>query len=154
MKSTLDETDRRILRALARDGRMALSQLAETVGLSPTPCKRRLGELERKGLIAGYEARIDRKASGFGVTAFVSVEMERQDSEELARFQREVSYFEEVVTGTLMTGSQDFLLEVAVEGLEEYERFLQNKLLRLGGIRAVRSRFALRKFVDRSRLPR
>ena len=112
---------------------MSLVELSESVGLSQTPCKRRLKRLEEAGLIAGYRARSDRKAAGCGITAFVSVE--------------------EVVTGSLMTGAQDFLLEVVVASLEEFESFLQTKLLRLEGIRAVRSRFALRRFVDRARIP-
>lgn len=153
MNITIDNTDQRILRALQKDGRMSLAQLAEACGLSATPCKRRLTRLEQAGIIAGYSARIDPKAAGFGVTAYVSVEMERQDTEELARFQRDVARFDEVVTGSLMTGSQDFLLEIAVADLEEFETFLQNRLMRLPGIRAVRSRFALRKFIDRTRLP-
>jgi len=148
-----DDLDRAILRALRDDGRVSLVQLAETVGLSPTPCKRRLQRLEEAGIIAGYVARIDRKAAGFGITVFVSVELERQDAEEVNRFQTEVSRFEEVVTGTLITGGQDFLLEVVVASLEEFENFLQTSLLRIKGIRAVRSRFALKKFIDRARLP-
>lgn len=132
---------------------MPIAKLAEEVGLSATPCKRRVSLLEERGVIAGYSARIDRRVSGFGITAFVSVEMERQEAAELAAFQAAVAQFDEVVTGTLMTGSQDFLLEVCVESLEEYEKFLQTKLLKRGGVRAVRSRFALRKFVDRARIP-
>ncbi len=132
---------------------MSLVQLAARVGLSQTPCKRRLQRLEESGLISGYMARIDRKAAGFGITAFVSVELERQDGDEIAEFQKKVSRFEEVITGTLMTGAQDFLLEIVVESLEEFETFLQTKLLRISGIRAVRSRFALRKFIDRARIP-
>ncbi len=150
---TIDDIDRKMLRALCEDGRMSVVQLAELIGLSPTPCKRRLQRLEEAGLIAGYSATIDRKAAGFGITAFVSVELERQDTEEIRKFQRQVALFEEVVTGALMTGAQDFLLEVAVEGLEEYETFLQAKLMKVPGVRAVRSRFALRKFIDRDRLP-
>ncbi|MFW8634895.1 Lrp/AsnC family transcriptional regulator [Cribrihabitans pelagius] len=148
-----DAIDREILRALREDGRIPLVQLAARVGLSQTPCKRRLQRLEESGLIAGYIARIDRKAAGFGITAFVSVELERQDAEEIASFQQKIARFEEVVTGTLMTGAQDFLLEIVVESLEEFETFLQTKLLRISGIRAVRSRFALRKFIDRARIP-
>ncbi len=132
---------------------MSLVQLAARVGLSQTPCKRRLQRLEESGLISGYMARIDRKAAGFGITAFVSVELERQDGDEIAEFQKKVSRFDEVITGTLMTGAQDFLLEIVVESLEEFETFLQTKLLRISGIRAVRSRFALRKFIDRARIP-
>ena len=152
-KISTDEVDREILRALRDDGRMSLVQLAARVGLSQTPCKRRLQRLEESGLISGYMARIDRKAAGFGITAFVSVELERQDGDEIAEFQKKVSRFDEVITGTLMTGAQDFLLEIVVGSLEEFETFLQTKLLRISGIRVVRSRFALRKFIDRARIP-
>lgn len=152
-ENTTDQVDREILRALRDDGRMPLVQLAARVGLSQTPCKRRLQRLEESGLISGYMARIDRKAAGFGITAFVSVELERQDGDEIAEFQKKVSRFDEVITGTLMTGAQDFLLEIVVGSLEEFETFLQTKLLRISGIRAVRSRFALRKFIDRARIP-
>ncbi|WP_170331350.1 Lrp/AsnC family transcriptional regulator [Ruegeria arenilitoris] len=150
---TTDQVDREILRALQEDGRMSLVQLSERIGLSATPCKRRLARLEETGLISGYSARIDRKTAGFPITAFVSVELERQDAEKVADFQRQVALFDEVVTGTLMTGAQDFLLEVAVESLEEFETFLQTKLMRLPGLRVVRSRFALRQFISRSRIP-
>jgi len=150
---TTDRVDREIIRALEKDGRMSLVQLADQVGLSATPCKRRLARLEESGLISGYAAQIDRKAAGFGITAFVSVELERQDAEKLAEFQRQVALFEEVVSGTLMTGAQDFLLEVAVESLEEFEGFLQTKLMRLPGLRVVRSRFALKRFINRARVP-
>lgn len=153
MTFNTDSIDRKILRTLRDDGRIPLVQLAARVGLSQTPCKRRLQRLEESGLIAGYNARIDRKIAGFGITAFVSVELERQDAEEIAGFQKKVAQFEEVVTGTLMTGAQDFLLEIVVESLEEFETFLQTKLLRINGIRVVRSRFALRKFIDRGRIP-
>lgn len=153
MNVTIDTIDRKILKTLQSDGRISLAHLSEKIGLSATPCKRRLMLLEDSGVIAGYEARINHKACGFGLTALISVELERQDSEELLRFQREISKFEEIVTGTLLTGSQDFMLEIVVESLEEYESFLQTKLLRVSGIRAVRSRFALRRFINRSRIP-
>ena len=153
MGITTDKIDRDIIRALQEDGRMSLVQLAERVGLSATPCKRRVERLEQSGLIAGYSARIDRKAAGFPITALVSVELERQDAERVAEFQRQVALFDEVVTGSLMTGTHDFLLEVAVESLDEFETFLQTKLMRLSGLRVVRSRVALRQFISRSRIP-
>jgi len=152
-KFATDHIDRKILRILREDGRLPIAQLADQVGLSATPCKRRLVRLEECGLISGYSARIDRKTAGFGITAFVSVELERQGADEIAQFQERVARFEEVVTGTLMTGAQDFLLEIVVESLEEFETFLQTRLLRVGGIRVVRSRFALRRFIDRARIP-
>ncbi|WP_226627151.1 Lrp/AsnC family transcriptional regulator [Alloyangia pacifica] len=153
MTIALDELDRRILRVLQTDGRITVVELAEKVGLSPTPCKRRLQRLEDTGLISGYVAKIDRKVSGFGVTAFISVELERSDGPDVEKFQKAVSGLEEVVTGMLMTGSQDFLLEVLVRDLEEYEAFLQKRLMKIPGVRSVRSRFALRKFIERTRIP-
>ncbi len=154
MPITIDHIDREILRALEEDSRISLVQLSDRIGLSATPCKRRLARLQDSGLISKYSVVIDRKSAGFGVTAFVSVELERQDSDSVTEFQSKVALFEEVVTGTLMTGAHDFLLEVAVESLEEFETFLQTKLMRLPGLRIVKSRFALRRFVDRNRLPR
>lgn len=150
---TIDSTDRKILHALRDNGRISLADLAEHVGLSGTPCRRRLKSLEDCGMIAGYTAQIDRKVAGFGITVFISVELERQEGDQIVEFQKTVSKFDEIVTGSLMTGSQDFLLEVVVESLEEYELFLQQKLLKVPGIRIVRSRFALRKFISRDRIP-
>ncbi|MEC7962291.1 MAG: Lrp/AsnC family transcriptional regulator [Pseudomonadota bacterium] len=152
-KITLDHLDREILRALEADSRISLVHLSERIGLSATPCKRRLARLQDSGLIAHYGVTLDRKVAGHGITAYVSVELERTDAEQIADFQRQVSLFEEVVTGTLMTGAQDFLLEVAVESLEEFDMFLQSKLMRIPGLRNVKSRFALQKFINRNRLP-
>ncbi|MFS4438120.1 Lrp/AsnC family transcriptional regulator [Paracoccaceae bacterium GXU_MW_L88] len=153
MKHAIDETDRRILQAIQEDARLPVTELAERVGLSATPCKRRLSALEEAGLIEGYHARLNRRASGYPITVFVFVELERQEAEAITRFEQHVGRFEEVVGGVLLTGSQDFMLEVAVRDLEDYERFLQTRLMRMDGIRAVRSRFALRRFIDRARLP-
>jgi Lrp/AsnC family leucine-responsive transcriptional regulator len=152
-KITIDEIDRKIIRALSEDARMSVVQIADRVGLSATPCKRRLKQLQDSGLIAGYTLRIDRMTAGFGITAYVNVELERQDADAISNFQKEVARFDEVVTGTLMTGAMDFQLEIWVESLEEFESFLQSKLMRLPGIRAIRSRFALKKFVERVRIP-
>ncbi len=104
-------------------------------------------------MISGYSVAIDRSVAGFGITAFVSVELDRTSADQIADFQRHVALFDEVVAGTLMTGAQDFLLEVAVESLEEFDAFLQTKLMRFAGLRNVKSRFALRKFINRHRLP-
>lgn len=149
----IDVIDQRILELLSQDGRISTVDLAARVGLSPTPCRRRIAALESSGVIALYAAVIDPDRAGYPVTAFVSVELERQESESLILFERRVMDFEEVVQGFLMTGSQDFLLRVVVEDLHAFERFLQDKLTRIPGIRSVRSRFALRQFVQRTRLP-
>lgn len=150
---TMDKIDRRILAILMREGRIPIVDLAEKVGLSPTPCRRRIDALEASGVIARYGAVIDHEKAGYPITAFVSVELERQEAESLALFERRVMDFEEVVQGFLMTGNQDFLLRVVVEDLHAFERFLQQKLTKIPGIRSVRSRFALRQFIWRSRLP-
>lgn len=149
----MDEIDRRILAILMNDGRIPIVDLAEKVGLSPTPCRKRIANMEASGVIARYGAIIDADRAGYPVTAFVSVELERQHAEILTEFERQVMDFEEVVQGFLMTGSQDFLLRIVVEDLHAFERFLQDKLTRLEGVRSVRSRFALRQFVWRNRLP-
>lgn len=149
----IDAIDQRILDALTEQGRLPVVELAERVGLSPTPCRRRIAALEEAGIIARYAAVIDPARAGYPVTAFVSVELERQESDSLALFERRVLDCEEVVQGFLMTGSQDFLLRVVVEDLHAFERFLQEKLTRIPGIRSIRSRFALRQFVQRTRLP-
>lgn len=149
----MDQIDRRILEVLITDGRIPIVELAERVGLSPTPCRKRIARLEEDGVISRYGAVIDMAKAGFPITAFVSVELERQEAEAIALFERRVMDFEEVVQGFLMTGSQDFLLRIVVEDLHEFERFLQDRLTKVPGIRSVRSRFALRQFVWRSRLP-
>lgn len=150
---TIDSIDRRILDALMKNGRIPVVELAEQVGLSPTPCRKRIAKLEESGVIARYGAVVDAEKAGYPITAFVSVELERQGADVLALFERRVLEFEEVVQGFLMTGNQDFLLRVVVEDLHAFERFLQDKLTRVPGIRSVRSRFALRQFVWRNRLP-
>ena len=150
---TIDHIDRRILGVLLLEGRIPIVDLAERVGLSPTPCRKRVANLEQSGVISRYGAVIDADEAGYPVTAFVSVELERQDAEALSQFQTQVAEVEEVVQGFLMTGSQDFLLRVIVEDLHAFERFLQDKLTKIQGIRSVRSRFALKQFIWRSRLP-
>lgn len=149
----MDAIDKRILAILLEDGRIPIVELAERVGLSPTPCRKRIANMEESKVIARYSAIIDSDHAGYPVTAFVSVELERQHAELLSDFERHVMDFEEVVQGFLMTGSQDFLLRVVVEDLHAFERFLQDKLTRLQGVRSVRSHFALRQFVWRNRLP-
>lgn len=149
----MDKIDRRILEILQKDARIPIVELADRVGLSATPCRNRIAKLEREGVIVRYGAVISPDKAGYPITAFVSVELERQEAQSLALFERRVAEFEEVVQGFLMTGSQDFLLRVVVEDLPAFERFLQDKLTTVPGIRSVRSRFALRQFVWRSRLP-
>lgn len=149
----LDTIDIKILRILQTEGRIRSIELAERVGLSPTPCARRVKMLEDEGVITGYAARVDQTKLGYMINIFVSVELEKQASENLKKFEEEIDKFEEVVECYLMTGSQDFLIKVVATDLMAFEKFLQEKLTRIPTIRAVRSRFALRSIVERNALP-
>jgi Lrp/AsnC family leucine-responsive transcriptional regulator len=149
----IDDIDRRILREMQRDGRITMAELGAKVGLSSTPCGRRVARLEREGIITGYAAHVDQRALGLPVTVFVGVELADQGAETLARFETAVAGFNEVMECFLMTGSQDFLLRVVARDLDGYERFLQTRLTRIEGIRSIRTRFALRRVSGRPDLP-
>lgn len=149
----LDKIDLKILNVIQSEGRIRTVELAERVGLSPTPCARRLKQLEEGSVITGYRAMVDQAKLGFPITVFVSVELERKSAEDLQTFERTVRQFEEVVQGFIMTGSQDFMLRVVAEDLLSFEQFLQEKLARVPGIRTTRSRFALRSIIPDGRLP-
>lgn len=149
----LDTLDRKIVAILQQEGRIRTIDLAERVGLSPTPCARRIVRLEEEGVITGYTATVNQDKMGLPISIFVSVELENQGAEALQRFEQEVVSFEEVMECFIMTGSQDFLMRVVAADLASYEQFLQEKLTRVPGIRMIRSRFALRRIVKRNRLP-
>ncbi len=149
----MDAIDRRIVRALQLDGRMKIGELAEQVGLSATPCARRLERLQADGVITGYGARVDPRKIGLPVTIFVSVELEAQGADVINNFERAVSAFEEVMECYLMTGSRDFLLRVVAADLDAFDAFLEHRLMKVRGVRNMRSNFALRALVRRDVLP-
>ena len=152
-KLTLDTIDRRILRELQADARLSNVELAERVGLSPSPCLRRVRLLEEAGLIAGYRAVLSRKQAGLGLTVFVGVKVERHHDDEAQAFQDAVRDVGEVIACYLVSGEHDFLLEVVVPDLEGYEQFLMGRLLRLPGVVDVRSNFAIRTVKTPAPLP-
>ncbi|CUH51439.1 Lrp/AsnC family transcriptional regulator [Shimia marina] len=149
----MDAIDLKIVRALQLDGRMKIGDLAEKVGLSPTPCARRLERLQNDGVITGYGARVDPRKIGLPVTIFVNVELEQQSAESVRDFERAVRAFEEVMECYLMTGSRDFLLRVVAADLEAFDAFLEHRLMRVKGVRNIGSHFALRALVRRDVLP-
>lgn len=149
----MDALDRRIIAALQRDGRISVTDLAAEIGLSPTPCARRIARLEDAGIIKGYGARIDQNAVGLPVSVFIWVELETQSKEAVDAFERAVRGFERVMECHLMTGSRDILLRVVAADLTDFDRFLEERLMRVPGIRALRSSFALRTMVARAALP-
>lgn len=141
--SRLDDIDRRILAALQRDARLTNVQLAEEVSLSPSPCLRRVRQLEAAGLIRGYHAELDRGGVGLGLTVFVGVKVERHHEAEANAFREAVVALPEVVSAHLVSGESDFLLQVVVADLVAYEHFLTGTLLRLPGVSDIRSNFAI-----------
>jgi len=149
----MDEIDRRILSALQKDGRLPVTDLADRVGLSPTPCARRMARMEQEGLITGYAARVDPEKLGFPITVFVFAELERQHRDALEGFERAIRRFPEVLECHLMTGSRDILLKVAARDLRSFDAFLEHKLMSVPGIRSTRTSFSLRAMVDRAISP-
>lgn len=149
----LDAVDRRMLAVLQAEGRITNQDLAERVGLSPTPCLRRLKRLEESGVITGYAAQVDPKAYGLPFSVFVSVRLLQQMRDLIAEFERAVESWEEVTECYLMTGSQDYLLRVQTDGIEGYERFLKQKVTQLSCIQSVQSNFALATIKRRTALP-
>ncbi len=149
----LDETDRKLLALLQRDCRMTLQEIADQVGLSPSPCHRRIRLMEERGVIARYTATVDQRAVGLPVSVFVSIKLARQKEEDLQRFARAVSEWPEVLECYLMTGHRDYLMRVVVADLAAYERFLKQKLTRLDGISSIESSFALDQIKYATALP-
>jgi Lrp/AsnC family transcriptional regulator, leucine-responsive regulatory protein len=139
----LDEIDRKILVALQVNGRMPINDLAEKVGLSSSPCARRVRLLEEAGVIKGYAALIDQAKVGLPISVFASIKLERQREEELDRFSKAISNWPEVADCYLMTGQRDYLMRIVVNDLVAYERFLKDKLTRLKGVASIESSFAL-----------
>jgi Lrp/AsnC family leucine-responsive transcriptional regulator len=149
----IDRYDRRLLRALMRNGRATLAALAEEVALSPTQCARRMQRLEQQGLIAGYQAILDRHIAGFGVMALVNVSLERQGEGLAQAFQQAVADLPEVVECLLLTGDADYQLRVIERDLDSYAEFVTNRLMRLPGIAHIRSSIALREVKQECGLP-
>ena len=150
---SLDAIDRRILDRLQRDGRTSNHDLSQAVGLSPSPCLRRVRQLEDSGTISGYVALVSPEAVGLPVTAFVRVRLSSQDDRNLAEFESAVVGFPEVMECYLMTGDSDYQLRVLVESLAAFEDFLRYKLTRIACVAGVNSSFALRPIVYRTALP-
>ncbi|RFB80340.1 Lrp/AsnC family transcriptional regulator [Methylovirgula sp. 4M-Z18] len=142
-KVELDAIDIRILRALQANGKITVNELADQVGLSASPCARRIRLLEEGGIIKGYSAIVDQKKVGLPISAFASIKLERQREEDLDRFAQAVAKWPEVVDCYLMTGERDYLMRIVAADLESYEQFLKQKLTRLNGVASIETSFAL-----------
>jgi DNA-binding Lrp family transcriptional regulator len=135
----LDSIDRRILAALQRDGRMQNNDLAREVGLSPSPCLRRVRLLEEAGVISRYVAVLDPAKVGIGLTFFARIWLKAQDEETIQRFARAMAGLPQVVECYLMLGDCDALLRVVAKDIEDYRRFQSKNLTRANGIQNVKT---------------
>ena len=153
LNKSLNAIDRQILENLQNDARMRNVELAEKVGLSPSPCLRRVGNLEETGVIRGYATLVDAEAVGLPVSVFVSVTLEKQIEKALEKFEKEIRARPEVMECYLMTGDADYLLRVVTADLGAYERFLIEHLTRIPGVASIKSSFALKQVAYRTALP-
>ena len=150
----LDRTDRRILETIQRDSRMSNLELAEAVGLSPTPCSRRVKRLEDSGLVRGQVTLLNQSLLGLKLTAYISISMDRHTPDRFEAFEDEVALYPEVMDCSVVTGqAADYLLKAVVPDMEYYEKFLLGKLTRIPGVSGVHSSFELRRVVQRTELP-
>ncbi|MCP4384486.1 MAG: Lrp/AsnC family transcriptional regulator [Hyphomicrobiales bacterium] len=149
----IDQIDRKIIAALARDGRLTAVELSNRIGLSPSACTRRLQGLEAAGIITGYRALVDPTTVGLGVKVFVEVTLERQNDDALKAFEIALSECPNVLSCHLMSGSSDYLIELVARDLSDFEQVHANVLSRLPGVFRIESKFALRQAVDRPLAP-
>ena len=145
MRASLDQIDKKILAELQRNARLSHQELSERVGLTPTPCARRIRNLEQAGVINGYSANIDEAGMGFGFSVFVSVRLDHQVDDRLLNFEREIGLMPEVVDCWLMTGNRDYLLRIAVADLNEFEQFLTRCLTKVDGVASIESSIPIRR---------
>ncbi len=149
----LDDIDTRILTALQENGRLSNVELAARVGLSASACLRRVQALENEGFIQGYAARLDPKKLGLGIVAFVQVQIAQDDDTGTQAFRAQMNDMAEVVDCFAVTGDFDYVLKVVAPDLETYENFAMKRLLKMPGVRKVRSSFVLNSVKGSSVLP-
>jgi Lrp/AsnC family leucine-responsive transcriptional regulator len=140
----MDATDRKMLAVLQEEGRISNAALAERLHLSPSPCLRRMRALEQDGVIAAYRAVLDREKLGIPMTVFVELKVDGHSDKSAAAISKAINATPEIVSAHIVSGSADFLLEVVVADLRDYERLLFDTLLALPNVSDVRSNFALR----------
>jgi Lrp/AsnC family transcriptional regulator, leucine-responsive regulatory protein len=149
----IDRLDARILAALQRDGRLSVVDLAESIGLSPTPCARRIKALEANGAIEGYAAVLNPARVGLEVLAIVQVKLTEHTDETVARFEREIEGMDEVTKCFAMTGTYDFILEVYGRDLDALSNVVLKKLIRVPNVRDMQSSVVLATVKRTVRIP-
>jgi len=148
-----DRFDARILAAMQHDGRLSVVELADYIGLSPTPCARRIKALETEGVIEGYAAILNPRRIGLAVLAMVQVKLTEHTDETVARFEREIAVLDEVTNCYAMTGSYDFILQVYGKDLESLSNVVLKKLIRIPNVRDLQSSVVLATLKRSVRIP-
>lgn len=150
----IDRFDRQILEILQAEGRIPNQDLADRIGLSPSPCLRRVRALEEAGLILGYRAVLDARKLGLTLMALIHISMDQHTPERFANFEATVGVLPEVLECLLITGQDaDYQVKVAVRDMDHYQDLLLNKITRIEGVTGVHSSFVLRRVVDKTALP-
>ena len=151
---TLDRYDRMILEKLQQDGRVSNQELADAINLSPSPCLRRVRQLEEDGLIQGYVALLNARKLGLTLMSFIHISMDKHTPERFEAFEKTVADYPEVLECHLITGqSADYLIKVIVKDMDAYQQFLLQKLTRIKGVSGVHSSFVLKSPVIKTALP-
>ena len=150
----LDKIDLKILEALQQNGRISNLELADAVGLSPTPCARRVKRLEDEKVILSHKTVLNESLLGLKLNALISISMDRHTPERFERFEKEISSFPEIVECNIVTGqSADYLLKAILPDMAYYEAFLLGKLTKIEGVSGVHTSFILRKVIEQRNLP-
>ncbi|WP_197490312.1 Lrp/AsnC family transcriptional regulator [Halothiobacillus diazotrophicus] len=151
---SLDRYDRHILSLLQENGRLSNIELADAIGLSPSPCLRRVRALEESGIIQGYRALLDARKLGLNLEALVHISMDQHTPERFAHFEAQIARLPEVLECLLITGqSADYQLKVVVSDMDAYQALLLNKITRIEGVTGVHTSFVLRRVLDKTALP-
>ncbi len=147
----IDDTDKQILRLLQTQARMSITELAERVNLSATPCARRIKRLEDSGIITGYHTQSDAQKLGYPLAVFIAISMDRHTADRFELFEEKIQSFDEVVSCSIVTGrTEDYLIKVRVRDMAHYEEFLLHRLNRIEGVAQVHTSFELREVFSRS----
>lgn len=150
----IDRFDRQILQVIQQDGRISNQDLADRIGLSPSPCLRRVRALEEAGIVTGYRALVNAKALGFTLMALIYISMDKHTPERFEHFEKEISQISEVLECLLITGQDaDYQIKVIVRDMDAFQELLLNRINRIQGVTGVHSSFVLRRVVDKTALP-
>ena len=150
----VDQFDRAILKVLQREGRISNQDLADRIGLSPSPCLRRVRALEESGVITGYRAMIDAKVLGYTLMALIYISMDKHTPERFEHFEKEITQIPEVLECLLVTGQDaDYQIKLIVKDMDAFQELLLNRITRIQGVTGVHSSFVLRRVVDKTAVP-